>query len=49
MQLISDLDKANISKAGCRWLGKTNWKNFIGIRLCIIYVAKTFFGRVADI
>jgi len=26
MQLSVDLESNNISKAGCRWLSKANWK-----------------------
>ena len=26
MQLFTDLEKNNISKAGCRWLSKADWK-----------------------
>ena len=26
MQFFADLENANFSKAGCRWLSKANWK-----------------------
>jgi len=37
-QFIPDLDNTNISKTGCRWLSKTNWKELSTIWLSSIEV-----------
>jgi uncharacterized membrane protein len=51
-QLIVNLEEANITKTGCMWLSKANWKQltrfWLGI-IVIIYIAITLVGRVADI
>jgi len=49
--VLSNLGSNEISKAGCRWLGKTNWKQFNKINLCknrIIHPRIIFVGRVVD-
>jgi hypothetical protein len=51
-QFIFNLEEANISKTGCRWLGKANWNQFSHIYLSIILIIEvpiTLVGRVADI
>ena len=38
MQFFADLEKNNISKAGCRWLSKANWKLLDTIKLGLIEI-----------
>ena len=33
LQLFANLDKTKMSKAGCRWLSKVNWKSLDTILL----------------
>jgi hypothetical protein len=51
-QIIDHLGFNKISKAGCRWLNKSNWKklySFSFSNIDIIYGEMIFIGRVADI
>ena len=51
-QLFAYLADTNISKAGCKWLSKANWKQLNTIRLGkseINQAAIKFLGKVVDI
>jgi hypothetical protein len=51
-QIIDDLGFDKISKAGCRWLNKSNWRklnSFSFSNIDIIYGEMIFIGRVANI
>ena len=37
-QFFTDLDNNNISKAGCRWLSKANWKELKTLSLSSIEI-----------
>ena len=52
MQFLVNLEKSNVSKAGCRWLSKANWKSLTLIDLRNILIIKKqmiSIGRVGDI
>jgi hypothetical protein len=51
MLKFADIDNTKMSKAGCRWLSKADWKILNSVNLSIIVITKvkiTYFGRVAN-